>query len=546
MVELQKFENKPLSTDNEIQFARWMQNTQEKVDENKIRKWINKFYQDKDSINIEDIYLFCINNNILYPIIKNYLIKNKIAIKLKNNNIENIEHIITNSNNNIKEYVKDIDDNTYNFVVFLYYLRLQNWVATLPYKIPTHYDITNFLQSEPDNIVNNEDQLNLMLKKLYINPPNKLEGLIFIRKPENKWSSIDNFYVKYFVYYNLIGSRPSNISDNILKTHNIIQKGGSGLDCNNTKVLYNSLGSCWNNAVQSVYAFYLGEFNKTIIKTGENLYKTAKENGLIYYLPEIFYDNEDILIKLLDSITTRWRIKFNNSTNFEFTLDDHECEIQTMSLFMGQLLNNSSLSTMSSDDLYNNVNGHIEHLFFMSLIFNVFFCNEIYDFHYYDIYNINSIIPDEDYEIYNKHIISNTEYNANRVISNIFNYNDVKEDAKNDNLVGIILWLNKHTTSIVKCNDSKYGHFNNYYDDNYKKIYTLDYKEFINIIINSLNINSNIMNINYHVDIIKPKGQKVQIVITNLDNGTILNITNIIKNKYIKYKLKYLKLQKKI
>ena len=39
MVELQKFENKPLSTDNEIQFARWMQNTQEKVDENKIRQW---------------------------------------------------------------------------------------------------------------------------------------------------------------------------------------------------------------------------------------------------------------------------------------------------------------------------------------------------------------------------------------------------------------------------------------------------------------------------------------------------------------------------
>ena len=65
-------------------------------------------------------------------------------------------------------------------------------------------------------------------------------------------------------------------------------------------------------------------------------------------------------------------------------------------------------------------------------------------------------------KIYNKHIISNTEYNANRVISNIFNYNDVKEDAKNDNLVGIILWLNKHTTSIVKCNDSKYGHFNHY------------------------------------------------------------------------------------
>ena len=37
-------------------------------------------------------------------------------------------------------------------------------VATLPYKIPTHYDITNFLQSEPDNIIKNEDQLNLNLE----------------------------------------------------------------------------------------------------------------------------------------------------------------------------------------------------------------------------------------------------------------------------------------------------------------------------------------------------------------------------------------------
>jgi hypothetical protein len=161
----------------------------------------------------------------------------------------------------------------------------------------------------------------------------------------------------------------------------------------------------------------------------------------------------------------------------------------------------------------------------MHLLINVFICKEIYDFH---LYYLNT----KDYV--NRWQIPMMSIQDEQFIIHSNN------DNNDNNLVGMALGVLDrnmgHYTCIVKCEGSTFGNFNNYYDDNFEKIYTIDYDKFRQTLIEGAKIIED-----NRIEIIKPKGENVIAVLINNESHEIINLE--IKQKYMKYKLKYIKLK---
>jgi hypothetical protein len=399
-------------------------------------------------------------------------------------------------------------------------------VESLQYKTPTINDIRRF---KKENIIfkNYPINLNIILADdLKIKASKRLQYLIIIRKPKEIYTANDHegFKMKYSYYYdnysdNAFWYRPEPISSK--------QCGGKSVPCNNTQVLYNTLGTCWNNSIQSIYAFYLDGFNSILdTKTGEQLYNEAVENGLINYLPPII-NNKDSIIIILDGIIKRWKNKRNKPFNYnESKSEDSECELITVGHYLKDFI-------FTKEFVYNDItiknsyasDGFLNYEFFMHLLINVFICKEIYDFH---LYYLNT----KDYV--NRWQIPMMSIQDEQFIIHSNN------DNNDNNLVGMALGVLDrnmgHYTCIVKCEGSKFGNFNNYYDDNFEKIYTIDYNKFIQTLIEGAKIIKD-----NRIEIIKPKGANVIAVLINNNTHKIIDLK--IKQKYMKYKLKYIKLK---
>jgi hypothetical protein len=165
----------------------------------------------------------------------------------------------------------------------------------------------------------------------------------------------------------------------------------------------------------------------------------------------------------------------------------------------------------------------------MHLIINVFICKEIYDFSFFTY---------EGTEKYERELKLAKLVNG-RPFMLIYDTKFIEESLNDDNLVGISLTLKGHATCIVKCSGSKYGNLNNYYDDNHKKIYTINYEEFRQTLINAKELLSKP---NIKLEVIKPNGGNVKVVLIDDNTGKIVNTQtdNGMKQKYLKYKQKYL------
>ena len=311
------------------------------------------------------------------------------------------------------------------------------------------------------------------------------------------------------------------------------QIGGKSVDCNNTQLLYNRLGSCWNTAIQSIYAFYLDSFDSILGKTGRQLYNEAKENNLIEYLPRYWISSkEEIIIEMLDSMIKRWKNKKNKPINkSQYIEEDSECEVKSVGLFVKEIIGRENLKNkdITKENLYKNVDAIPYVHFFMHLIINVFFCKEIYDFTFYTYKGDLT-----HYEYYFNLTKLNTD-----TFMRLDNSKFIEDSMNDDNLIGIECLLKRHSTCIVKCSGSKYGNFNNYYDDNFEKLYTINYEEFRQTIINAKDLLSKP---NTKLEFLKPNGENVRIVLIDDNTGKIINRqTDSMKQKYLKYKQKYLK-----
>jgi hypothetical protein len=204
---------------------------------------------------------------------------------------------------------------------------------------------------------------------------------------------------------------------------------------------------------------------------------------------------------------------------------------------MKELMHNSNFidKQIIKEDLKNNVGGILHQEFFMHLIINVFICKEIYDFSFYTYEG----------QEFNKIQLKLAKLVKGRPYLQLINSEFIEESLNDDNLVGIAFSLNKHATCIVKCSGSKYGNFNNYYDDNHQKIYTINYEEFRQTLINAKDLLSKP---NIKLEIIKPNGENVKVVLIDDNTGKIVNTQtdNGMKQKYLKYKQKYLQLKNSI
>jgi hypothetical protein len=321
-----------------------------------IEDWVNK-NKDKwynTGITQQDIYVFCAEhtNTLTIEQIYSYLINNNLPVIIGFINTYLLKWFgdIVNINK-INEFIRrysylNIAQNdivTYCKYLNLYYSIVKNWIESLPYKAPTTYDISNFKEKNPI-FINNDVIESILIDDFNIKVPRKIDGIKIIRKPKDKYnlSNRDVFIQKYYRYYiemmalSNLGipdlSFPAAIkSENFIKiVYNeglaIKQIGGKSIECNNTQVLYNSLGSCWNNSIQSIYAFYLDSFDSILDKTGEELYNEAEASMLIYYLPVTFLQNKKILIEMLDSIIKRWKNKRNKTKDKTiYSEEDSEC-----------------------------------------------------------------------------------------------------------------------------------------------------------------------------------------------------------------------------
>ena len=386
---------------------------------------------------------------------------------------------------------------------------VDGWIYSLAFKAPTTIDI-NILAKLIESDMNNPksiwlfpydkqnnyyDNSNLIstLKKFGFKKNRILESLTFISRPEIKHTT-DSYYKKYKYFYDYL---------------NNTQHGG-GIDCNNTNIVNNTLGSCWNNTIQSIYAFYLGDYDLSVMQDGEYLFNKAQSLGLVAYLPKSFYKSESkkqILISMLDSISKRWRNKKNKNTSLDtFLSEDEECEIKTMEIYMVELIGEKLPKDKNGKYILdNNIGGNIHHDFFMSLIFNVFFCGEIFDF---KIYFINKKVNINNNNMYKYKFKDMRHPNFEKVaIKNI------------NNLIGISVGLKQHATAIMKCTNSQFGEFNNYYDDNFKKIYTLNYKKFIYSIVDT----AHLYELPNMYELIKPPKSSIKLAIIDTKHNKLLN-----------------------
>ena len=199
--------------------------------------------------------------------------------------------------------------------------------------------------------------------------------------------------------------------------------------------------------------------------------------------------------------------------------------------FMKELINTPTLYLKKNikEDLKGNIGGHPFHKFFMHLIINVFICKEIYDYNMYIHPGIHS----------NYYFLKYATLFRGKPYLQLINSEFIKDSLNDDNLVGIAFNLYRHASCIVKCSGSKYGNFNNYYDDNHKKIYTINYEEFRQTLINAKELLSKP---NIKLEVIKPNGGNVKVVLIDDNTGKIVNTQtdNGMKQKYLKYKQKYL------
>ena len=505
-----------------------------------IKDWVEQSVRDVFHINWDGINEF-VNKNRYYNFtveqVYTYLVNNNINVTLPRYSNDIIKWFTNPENdiNAIDEFRKTIN-NSYDIEhistlcreLNLYYPKIKEWVESLQYKTPTINDIRRFKE---ENIIFKKYPINLNIILAYdlkIKASKRLQDLIIIRKPKEIYTANDHegFKMKYSYYYdnyreNAFWYRPEPITSN--------QSGGKSVPCNNTQVLYNTLGTCWNNSIQSIYAFYLDGFNSILdTKTGEQLYNEAVENGLINYLPPII-NNKDSIIIILDGIIKRWKNKRNKAFNYnQIKSIDSECELITVGHYLKDFI-------FTKEFVYNGItkknsyasDGFLNYEFFMHLLINVFICKEIYDFY---LYSLNT----KDYVKQNK--TDKWQISMMSIQDKQFSIH-----SNNDNnLVGmalVVLDRNMgHSTCIVKCEGSKFGNFNNYYDDNFEKIYTIDYNKFRQTLIEGAKIIED-----NRIEIIKPKGANVIAVLINNNTHKIIDLE--IKQKYMKYKLKYIKLK---
>ena len=528
-----------------------------------IEEWINKnkdkwyntgittsdikdFHKDhKYALTSEQIFSYLFNNNL--PVILGNTAK-FILSYFNSTNINNIEESnIKLSKDTIVTYCKQLN---------IYYSIIKDWIESLPYKAPTTSDISNFKEKNPI-FIDNQIVEGILINDFNIKVPRKIEGITIIRKPKDEYTlqiyKINRFVQKYYRYYTditynlLIGelykAYPQNVDGllfyNIIREENehILQTGGKSIECNNTQVLYNTLGSCWNNSIQSIYAFYLDSFDSILDKTGTDLYKEAEINQLINYLPIRFIERKKLIIEMLDSMIKRWKNKREKTKGITiYSEEDSECEVKNLGIFMKELMSSTKLidKQITKEDLIDNVGGNLVHYFFMHLIINVFICKEIYDFTFY----MHQGTINYTNELKLAKLFRGKPY------LQLINSEFIKDSLNDDNLVGISFQLYKHATCIVKCSGSKYGNFNNYYDDNHQKIYTINYEEFRQTLINAKDLLSKP---NIKLEIIKPNGEDVKVVLIDDNTGKIINRqTDSMKQKYLKYKQKYLQYKNSI
>ena len=523
----------------------WIETNKDKWYDDGIRgKDIIDFINKNPSINYEQVYSFLRNNEL--PVMETDAERDMIRwfyYDKKDINDTKVKFIYDKYKNLSKDFIIKKCKN-----LNLYYSIIKEWIESLPYKTPTTYDISSFKKKNPI-FIDNYIVEDILSEDFNIKVTREIKGFTIIRKPENKYTNddknIERFYKKYLPYYIHISTRPSILFTSAVAfeadyKRKLYQIGGKSVECNNTQVLYNSLGSCWNNSIQSIYAFYLDRFDSILDKTGTELYDEANKNGLISYLPRVWrFDKKKLIIEMLDSMIKRWKNKRDKTKDITtYSEQDIECEVKSVGIFMKELIKKTHLQdiTLTKEDLIDNVSGLTYDAFFMHLIINVFFCKEIYDYIFYT-YEGESKPSDEfsfDFEKKLSKLNSGT-------FMRLEDHNFIKDSLNDDNLVGISLVLDGHVSCIVKCSGSKYGNFNNYYDDNFEKLYTINYEEFRQTIINAKDL---LLKPNTKLVILKPNGENVRVVFIDDNTGKIINRqTDSIKQKYLKYKIKYMKLK---